>query len=409
MVHPAKTRATAGPSTPLRCAQDDKPFSLRMTEFIRVAILPIQRPTWLPTYLPELDGLRGLAILWVVLYHCHPRLEGTWLYSASIWGWSGVILFFILSGFLITSILLTTRDKPNYYHNFHARRALRIWPVYLLVLAAVYLNAPWFIGPTVWDAVKTAPWLAYFFFVQNLFHLSLPPAIGPSWALAIEEQYYFFWAPLVRILRRPWMLALVLAATLVGSPLMRDTHFAWLTPTHTLIHLDGIAWGSLLALALHTIRLSRRAWLALGLGGFVLGIAAAATIAGGTAYLDSALALGFAGGILALIASTGSRSPVNALLSRGPLAFYGRISYGVYMTHIMVFVFFGWFDARMDRYGMAGNLAVVAFRLAATTVLATALWYGFESPILKLKRHFSTPNAVDPAKMTPETQDSAAQ
>ena len=371
--------------------------------------MPIQRPTWLPTYLPELDGLRGLAILWVVLYHCHPRLEGTWLYSASIWGWSGVILFFILSGFLITSILLTTRDKPNYYHNFHARRALRIWPLYLLVLAAVYLNAPWFIGPTVWDAVKTAPWLAYFFFVQNLFHLSLPPAIGPSWALAIEEQYYFFWAPLVRILRRPWMLALVLAATLVGSPLMRDTHFAWLTPTHTLIHLDGIAWGSLLALALHTIRLSRRAWLALGLGGFVLGIAAAATIAGGTAYLDSALALGFAGGILALIAFTGSRNPVNALLSRGPLAFYGRISYGVYMTHIMVFVFFGWFDARMDRYGMAGNLAVVAFRLAATTVLATALWYGFESPILKLKRHFSTPNAVDPAKMTPETQDSAAQ
>lgn len=350
--------------------------------------MPVQRPTWLPTYLPELGGLRGLAILWVVLYHCHPRLEGTWFYYASLWGWSGVILFFILSGFLITCILLTSCDKPRYYHNFHARRALRIWPVYLLLLAAVYLNAPWFIGPTVWDAVKTAPWLAYLFFIQNLFHLSLPPALGPTWALAIEEQYYFFWAPLVRILRRPWMLALVLGVALVGSPLMRQTHFAWLTPTHTLIHLDGIAWGSLLALAMHTIRLSRRVWLGLGLGGLVLGIAAAATIAGGTAYLDSALAVGFTGGILALIASTGARNPVNALLGRGPLAFYGRISYGVYMSHIAVFIFFGWFDLRMDRYGIPGNLAVVAFRLAATTAVATALWYGFESQILKLKRFF---------------------
>jgi peptidoglycan/LPS O-acetylase OafA/YrhL len=350
--------------------------------------LPIQRPSWLPSYLPELDGLRGLAILWVVLYHCNPRLEGTWIHYASLWGWSGVILFFILSGFLITSILLTTRDRPRYYHNFHARRALRIWPVYLLVLAVVYLNAPWFIGPTVLEAVKTAPWLAYFFCVQNLFHLTLPPALGPTWALAIEEQYYFFWAPLVRILRRPWMMTLALVAVLVECPLMRHAHFAWLTPTHTLIHLDGIAWGSLLALALYTLKLSRRAWLGLGLGGLVLGIWVAATVAGGTAYLDSALAVGYVGGILALIASTGARNPVNATLRSGPLAFYGRISYGVYMTHIAVFIYFGWVDVKLTPYGVTGNLAIVAFRLAATTAVATVLWYGFESRILKLKRYF---------------------
>jgi len=350
--------------------------------------LPIQRPSWLPSYLPELDGLRGLAILWVVLYHCNPRLEGTWIHYASLWGWSGVILFFILSGFLITSILLTTRDRPRYYHNFHARRALRIWPVYLLVLAVVYLNAPWFIGPTVLEAVKTAPWLAYFFCVQNLFHLTLPPALGPTWALAIEEQYYFLWAPRVRILRRPWMMTLALVAVLVECPLMRHAHFAWLTPTHTLIHLDGIAWGSLLALALYTLKLSRRAWLGLGLGGLVLGIWVAATVAGGTAYLDSALAVGYVGGILALIASTGARNPVNATLRSGPLAFYGRISYGVYMTHIAVFIYFGWVDVKLTPYGVTGNLAIVAFRLAATTAVATVLWYGFESRILKLKRYF---------------------
>ena len=350
--------------------------------------MPIQRPTWLPSYLPELDGLRGVAILWVVLYHCHPRLEGTWIYYASLWGWAGVILFFLLSGFLITSILLVARDKPHYFHNFHARRALRIWPVYVLVLAVVYLNAPWFIGPSVVDAVKAAPWLAYIFFVQNLFHLTLPPALGPSWALAIEEQYYFLWAPLVRFLRRPWILAGLLGAVLVASPLLRYANLSWMTPTHTLIHLDGIALGSLMAIGLYTLRLSRRAWLFIGLGGLVLGIGAAATVAGGTAFLDSALALGLGGAALASIASTGARNPLNAALRRGPLAFYGRISYGLYMTHIMVFIFFGWFDLRMDRYGIAGNLAVVAFRLAATTALATALWYGFESQILKLKRYF---------------------
>ena len=348
----------------------------------------MQRPTWLPSYLPELDGLRGLAILAVVLYHCQPRLKGTWIYSASLWGWAGVILFFVFSGFLITCILLETRDKPHYLHNFHGRRALRVWPVYLLVLVVVYLNAPLFVGGSVWQAIKAAPWLAYIFCVQNLFHLSLPPALGPSWALAIEEQYYFVWAPVVRVLRRPWMLASVPIAALVASPIFRHANLHWMTPTNTLIHLDGIALGSLLALGFYTLKLSRRAWLAIGLAAFALGIAAAATIAGGTAYLDSALAFGFTGATLAAIASTGARNPLNAVLRRGPLPLYGRISYGLYMTHISVFIYFGWFDLRMDPYGITGNLAVVGFRLVMTTLVATALWYGFESQILKLKRYF---------------------
>ncbi len=350
--------------------------------------MPIQRPSWLPSYIPELQGLRGLAVLGVLFYHCHPRLEGTWVHSASLWGWTGVNLFFVLSGFLITSILLEARGKPRYFRNFYMRRALRIWPIYVLLLAVCYAQSDWFIGPSPWEAIKASPWLAYIFFVQNLFHLALPPAIGPTWSLAIEEQYYFLWAPLVRFLRRPWMLSAVLTAALVASPLLRLTYWAWITPTHTLTHLDGIAWGSLLALGLHTLPLSRRVWLWMGLGAIPLGLWAAATVAGGTAFLDSALAVAFAGAVLASIASTGARNPLSAALRRGPLPFYGRISYGLYMTHIMVFIYFGWFDLRMDPYGIAGNLAVVGFRLVATTAVATALWYGFESQILKLKRYF---------------------
>lgn len=350
--------------------------------------MPLQRPTWLPKYLPELDGLRGLAILAVILYHCHPRLVGTFLHPVALWGWSGVTLFFFMSGLLITAGLLETCDQPRYFHNFHARRALRIWPVYLLVLTFVYAEAPWYIGPSVRDAVRTAPWWAYLLFLQNLFPLALPPALGPTWALAIEEQYYFVWAPLVRWLRSPAVLAVPLGAALIASPLFRRTHLSWITPTHTLIHLDGIALGSLLAIGLYAVRLSRRIWLYVGLASLIGGVAAAATIASGTAYLDTALAFAYAGAVLASIASTGADTPVHVLLRHGPLAYYGRISYGLYMVHISVFIFFGWFDLKMDRHGVAGNLVLVAFRLAMATIVASALWYGFEKQILKLKRHF---------------------
>lgn len=347
-----------------------------------------QRPEWLPSYIPELQGLRGLAVLGVVFYHSRPRLAGTLLYAPAEWGWTGVNLFFVLSGFLITSILLDSRGKPHYFRNFYGRRALRIWPVYVLTLALCYLKADWFVGEPAGVAIRTAPWWAYIFFVQNLFHLTLPPGIGPTWSLAIEEQYYFLWAPLVRFLRRPWMMAAVLGTALVVSPIFRMTHFGWITPTDTVTHLDGIAMGSLIALGLYTLPLARRTWLVLGGCGILVGFALAGTAASGTALLDTALACGFGGTVLAAIASSGARNPLNAVLRRGPLAYYGKISYGLYMIHIMVFIYYGWFDARMDKYGIAGNLAVVAIRLAAATLAATVLWYGFESRILKLKRFF---------------------
>jgi len=352
--------------------------------------LPIQRPTWLPSYIPELQGLRGIAVLAVVFYHCHPRFEHTFFYKASLWGWAGVNLFFVLSGFLITSILLESRNQPRYFRNFYARRALRIWPVYFLVLLVCYLNAPWFIGQPVLQAFRTAPWWAYILFLQNLFHIGLPPAIGPTWSLAIEEQYYFLWAPVVRILRAPWMLATLLISFLTAAPIFRLSHHAWITPTHTLTHIDGIAMGSLLALGLYTLPLGRRTWLTIGLIAMPIGFISVGTIAAGTAFLDSALTTLFGGAVLASIASTGARNLFNATLKRGPLVYYGKISYGLYMTHIGTFIYFGWVDARLNPYGIPGNLSIIAFRLIACTLVATILWYGFETRILRLKRHFQT-------------------
>jgi peptidoglycan/LPS O-acetylase OafA/YrhL len=345
----------------------------------------------MPPYIPELQGLRGLAVLGVVIYHCHTQLEGTWIHYASLWGWAGVNLFFVLSGFLITSILLEARGRPHYFRNFYARRALRIWPVYLLLLVVCYSVPGWFLGDTLANQTHWKTLLAYALFVQNLRHVALPGSLGPTWSLAIEEQYYLVWAPVVKFCRGPilrWLLPGILLAMLVVSPTIRYVHPHWLTGTHTLIHLDGIALGSLLALGLHRVLLSRRTWLWLGLASIGLGTLAAGTVAAGTSFLDSALALAFAGVVLASVAGTGARNPLAVVLRRGPLPFYGKISYGMYMTHILVFIYFGSFDARLDHMGPTGGLAIVALRLVASTLVATALWYGFESQILKLKRFF---------------------
>ncbi len=354
-----------------------------------------QRPAWLPSYIPELDGLRGVAVLAVVLYHCNARLVGTWLYGPVKWGWAGVNLFFVLSGFLITAILIEARGKPHYFRNFYARRILRIWPVYYLLLIVCYAVPDWFLGDTWAHQANWQTISAYILFIQNLRHVPLPGSTGPTWSLAIEEQYYFLWAPIVLIGQgrgRRWILPLVLTAMLATSPAFRLSGLHWLNnPPHTLIHLDGIAMGSLLALGLYTLRLSRRTWLLIGLAAAVLGFTLTGTLFAGTSFLDSGLSLGFVGIVLTAVASTGAGNWLLVLLRRGPLPFYGRISYGLYMTHILVFVYFGNFDARLsdgNSIQVLNNLAIVALRLVASTIVATILWYGFESQILKLKRFF---------------------
>lgn len=352
-----------------------------------------RRPAWLPAYIPELQGLRGLAVLGVVVYHNHLLLAGTPFFYAPKWGWAGVNLFFVLSGFLITSILLEARDKPHYFRNFYARRALRIWPVYILLLIVCYSIPGWFLGDTLANQTHWKTLAAYALFLQNLRHTPLPGTLGPTWSLAIEEQYYFLWAPIVRISRGRvgrWLLPLFLLSLVIASPLFRLSHAHWLNPTHTLIHLEGIALGSLLALGIYSLSLSRRTWLWIGVTAAVLGFALTATYAGGTSFLDTALALAFTGVVLLAIAGSGARNPLAFVLRRGPLPYYGQISYGMYMTHILVFVYFGSFDARLDHMGITGNLILLGLRILAATVAATILWYGFESRILKLKRYFIT-------------------
>ncbi len=161
-----------------------------------------------------------------------------------------------------------------------------------------------------------------------------------------------------------------------------------MTPTHTLTHIDGIAMGSLLALGLYTLPLSRRVWLWIGLAAMPIGFLAAATIAGGTAFLDSALTTLFAGAVLVRHRLYRRAQPRQCdpqprpagLLRPHQLRPLHDAHHGLHLLRLV--------RRPHGHYGIAGNLAVVAFRLAACTLAATVLWYGFESRILRLKRHF---------------------
>ena len=347
-----------------------------------------------PSYVPELDGLRGLAVAGVFAYHMCPRLRGTWMYYPASAGWSGVNLFFVLSGFLITSILLRTKETPHhYFRSFYARRVLRIWPVYFLLLAVCYLGPNWLLGTTLLGTSKWHALPALVLFVQNLFPVKLQGALEPTWSLAIEEQYYLLWAPVVRFVRRPAHLAGGLAALLALSPLLRLKCGPALNPAHTLLHLDCITFGSLLGLGIASASFARHTWLRIGFASTVAGFGSLATLADGTVFADSALGLGFAGIVLMAVAGTGASNPIAWLLRRGPLPFYGQISYGLYLVQMPLIISLGALVLLIDHSRIGGNweanLAIVAIEFLACTAVALLLWHGLESRILRLKRHLA--------------------
>src|SRR5207248_1231599 len=145
--------------------------------------------------IPQLDGIRGVAILVVILHNSgrFPRLFAN--------GWMGVDLFFVLSGFLITGILLDTKESESYFKNFYARRCLRIWPLYYSLLLFMFVLVP-LLRPSEAHIIfeKSSPWWAYPLFLQNFLIPISTNAAGPlaiTWSLAIEEQFYLVWAVVV--------------------------------------------------------------------------------------------------------------------------------------------------------------------------------------------------------------------
>jgi peptidoglycan/LPS O-acetylase OafA/YrhL len=364
-----------------------------------------RRPAWLPTFIPAFDGLRGIAILAVLLYHSHARLEGTFLEKWVVWGWTGVSLFFVLSGFLITGIILDARPGPGFYKHFFLRRALRIWPAYWLLLFLFYFFFPFVFSGYKWmlHDVAGAPWLLLMLFLQNLWPITLPGAIGPTWSLAIEQQFYVFWTPLARHLPPRWLLVPA-AAMLVLSIAVRRFYGSHLTPTNTLIHLDSLAVGCMIGIALRVFAWSPALWKWIARAGLCVGASGVwLMLHRGSAFTDTLLAFGFGGMLLeALLGdTTPRRGPQQArgwlagagrslycrVLELRPLVFVGKISYGLYLIHILVFSLLGGYvDKNLDAFGIPGNLAIVAIRVVVAIGCAALMWRYFEKPILAYKK-----------------------
>lgn len=357
-----------------------------------------------PEYIPALDGLRGIAVLLVLAVHSeHPVSHKAWL----SWGWIGVDLFFVLSGFLITRILLSSRQSQRYFASFYIRRILRIWPVYFSFLLFVFLG-----GRTglVRDQISGSGWASLLTFTQNFylaFHGwdSILIWLGPTWSLGIEEQFYLLWPWIVKrandlVLQRICMSVLLVSPFIraaVSQLVSRDDGPMLLTFSH----FDGICLGGLLAILFSQQSTAAKRWIQ-----WIQRLAIPAGVAfvlvdqwGAQPYYDalkfSFLALSF-GGLVAFCVDensiTGARSLIR-LIALPPLRFVGKISYCLYIVHLAAFAIAVSHQSqnlllRVPGYSSQGWSVVAAGWLLSFAV-ATLSWYLFESPILRLKKHFS--------------------
>lgn len=296
--------------------------------------------------MPELDSVRGTAILMVLLYHGLfwsanvPALHGFSRVPILLTqgGWLGVQLFFVLSGLLITGILVDSRERSHYFRRFYTRRARRILPAYLAILLVLVS-----LGTIQWRFLTIS-----LLFASNLsLMFGITPQYGVLWSLGVEEQFYLFWPLAVRRLSRR-QITIFAAAIVLFTPLIRYWAFQNGLQTglyfYTWFIADGLANGALLALFLRT-RPSRRLARLLGAGLVLLG--SGIFLAGlrfgilhRTTPVGAALQLApwhfvFAGVILlVMLLGTGRWK---ALVTPAWLRYFGRISYGLYLIHLLPF------------------------------------------------------------------------
>ena len=341
-------------------------------------------------HLPALDGIRGLAILMVIVFHLaeiHPSTSG-WYNHLAPAGQTGVTLFFVLSGFLITRILLSAREAPRFYSNFYIRRALRILPLYYAFLLYYYFVDPLSTGRQIAPISSSWWWWVY---LQNLPLSFNWPAIGPNhyWSLAVEEHFYLLWPLLVHRSSRRTLngvcLALI-AMAIALQPTLRINTFYF-----TLTRVDGLSMGALLAVNESWLVAHRQAtlrWL-LGLG---LGLAGCLFLlyfrfsGAGVAWVQtwkySATSL-----LYTCFVGVGAwslpESPVSVALHWRPLRFLGMISFGLYVLHPACI---GWAGHLVH---FDGALPTYLFDFALAVAVASASYWFYEAPFLRLKRRFA--------------------
>ena len=374
-------------------------------------------------YYPSLDGLRAFAALLVFCQHYVLSTHADKYH----WGWVGVDIFFVLSGFLITGILYDTRNDRHRFRNFYVRRSLRIFPLYYAVIAVVLLLTPWM------QWAWSRHWLLWPLYVGNYSH-ALHPGVaaeklgsleflvsrrwgfalsfGHFWSLCVEEQFYLVWPLMVFLIRRRELLRNICVAVVVAVPLLRLAGY-FLLPRQwvqgeilyfaTPFRVDALLLGAWLALVLRgpnaaRVRSAGRA--VLGWGVVALGVAWCVAARGlhqgfsaepDTPWINT---LGFslvdvcALGLLLLALRPGS--VVYRAFSYRPLRRLGQISYGFYIFHDLLHQLY----QRVAQHVASASATrvelvtgVIAF--CGTIVVAMTSYRVLELPFLRLKDRFT--------------------
>jgi peptidoglycan/LPS O-acetylase OafA/YrhL len=338
--------------------------------------------------IPDLDSLRGIAALAIMAFHLNP--------PAFAPGWTGVDLFFVLSGYLITGIILRHGETKGFLRAFYARRGLRIWPIYYITLGALVLANPHLPKPYSFESVPY-----YLTYTQNVplyWTWSAPslPLFDHTWTLALEEQFYIIWPALLLLLGRRRVVPVCLA-TVALAYMAREG--GWFSYDHyseriLIARCDGFALGGLLAAVLNREITRRVRW-------GVAAVFAAAIVYNGWGIFAAGSATGYLGlptppnpartilavGILYFglvgVVVLGVGSVWLVPLRWRPLAYLGQISYGLYLYHYPIFWAVDGFQLKYDQ-----PWTIRAVKIGLTLILAVASWHLIESPILRLKDRF---------------------
>lgn len=299
-------------------------------------------------YIPALDGLRGLAVLLVITFH----YSGYTIFSM---GWAGVDLFFVLSGYLITGRLVANENNKNRYGIFYKNRALRILPLYYLLLAIYYFAIFFIVSPKNFHRFDfyIDNWPGFVFFLQNWSYIFSGPAIenhlGPVWSLAVEEQFYLFWPFVVYRFYKSRYFISILWASVCAVLLLRCSLYIFNGPPvpiyayydNTFCRLDGLIIGAITFFLLHCRPAKNSSILilaAISLIGLITGIAITQTASHLSVFMGTlgytAVAFIFAGVVYLVITKPGSY--IDRFFKNGFLLQTGKISYGLYIVHIPI-------------------------------------------------------------------------